>query len=79
MEKAIITGTFLDGVASDQIAKIHEIDGYHPKCVVYSSWIPKGEEFTDWCDILGTDPYWVPGGEAECGVRGTINYVSKIT
>ena len=57
-------------------AKIHELDGYHPKKVVYSSWIPKGEQFTDWCDILGTDPYWVPGGP---GDRGNVNYVPLIT
>lgn len=55
--------------------KALEIDGYHPSMILYSSWIPAGEEFTDWCDILGTDPYWTPAGK---DVRGTINYMSKI-
>jgi len=57
-------------------ARIHELDGYHPKKVLYSSHIPKGEQFTDWCDILATDPYWTPGNS---GDRGNINFVSMIT
>ncbi|MDP6355854.1 MAG: hypothetical protein QF473_12165, partial [Planctomycetota bacterium] len=57
-------------------AKIHELDGYHPKKVLYSSWIPKGDQFIDWCDILATDPYWVPGGSGE---RGQIGFVPLIT
>ena len=55
---------------------IHETDGYHPAFVVYSSSIPKGEEYVDWMDVIGTDPYWTPGSS---GVRGNVNYVSRIT
>jgi len=54
----------------------NEIDGYRPTLLLYSSWIPPGQEATDWCDILVTDPYWIPGGFRN---RGTPNYVSKIT
>jgi hypothetical protein len=55
---------------------MRDTDGYHPGFVVYSSGIPDGDEYTDWMDVLGTDPYWTPG---DSGVRGTINFVSKIT
>ena len=51
-----------------------ELDGYHPTFVLYSSFIPSGDQFTDGCDILGVDPYWTPAGH---GVRGNVNYVSK--
>ena len=57
--------------------KLNEMDGYHPSMVLYSSWIPPGEQWTDWCDILVTDPYWVPGSTD--AKRGSPNYVSKIT
>ncbi len=55
--------------------KEREMDGYHPAMVLYSSTIPEGDQFIDWCDILATDPYWTPGGE---GVRGSIQWMSKI-
>lgn len=55
--------------------KQQELDGYHPSMILYSSNIPAGDQFIDWCDILSTDPYWTPVGE---GVRGTINWMSKI-
>jgi len=55
---------------------IHAKDGYHPTFVVYSSSIPKGEDYVDWMDVVGTDPYWTPGSS---GVRGNVNYVSRIT
>lgn len=57
---------------------IHETDGYHPVFLLYSSYIPEGEEYTDWADCLGTDPYWVPGNRRR-ELRGTVNFVSKIT
>ena len=57
--------------------KMRETDGYHPAFVLYSSEIPAGAEATDWCDCLGTDPYWVPA-TAGRGVRGTVNFVPKI-
>ena len=55
---------------------VREMDGYHPSFVVYSSIVPIGDEYVDWVDCLGTDPYWTPG---ESGSRGNVNYVSKIT
>lgn len=55
-------------------AKIHELDGYHPALTLYSSSIPAGDEYLDWCDIVGIDSYWTPAGS---GVRGNANYVSK--
>ena len=55
---------------------MNQADGYHPAYVVYSSHVPEGGEYTDWMDVLGTDPYWTP---ADGGKRGTVNYVSKIT
>ncbi len=57
--------------------RLHELDGYHPTLVLYSSEIPPGIETVDWCDGLGTDPYWVPGTSG-WGTRGTVNFVSKI-
>ena len=49
-------------------------DGYHPTWVLYSSHIPAGAEYVTCCDILVTDPYWVPAGPRG---RETPNYVSK--
>ena len=56
---------------------VHDTDGYHPAFIIYSSYIPEGEEFVDWTDVLGTDPYWVPGGR-RTDLRSTPNFVSKI-
>ncbi len=56
--------------------RINKIDGYHPSMTLYSSYIPEGKEATDWCDILATDPYWVPEGTLKG--RSDINFVSKI-
>jgi len=61
----------------DLYRKTQAADGYHPTLVNFSSNIPQGEEWTDWCDILCTDPYWFTSGIPE--KRGTPNYVSKIT
>jgi len=57
--------------------KIQEADGYHPVFSVWQSNIPMGKDhlaWTDWCDVLGTDPYWCPAGQ---GVRGNINHLSR--
>ena len=60
----------------DYYARVHRTDGYHPVIVNYSSHIPDGDQFVNWCDILMTDPYWSPpAGE---NTRSTPNHVSKI-
>ncbi|HRU07371.1 MAG TPA: sugar-binding protein, partial [Candidatus Brocadiia bacterium] len=64
-------------IGQDFYARIHAADGYHPVMVNYSSYIPDGDQYTDWCDILATDPYWIP--PAAEGTRTTPNHVSKIT
>jgi hypothetical protein len=61
----------------DYYARIHRADGYHPVMVNYSSYIPEGDEYVNWCDILATDPYWYPPAAAD--TRSTPNHVSKIT
>ncbi|MGI6087560.1 MAG: sugar-binding protein [Kiritimatiellia bacterium] len=60
----------------DLYKKTNETDGYHPTMALYSSHIPPGAEATDWCDILCTDPYWIPDGTLKD--RSTVNFVSKI-
>ena len=59
-------------------ARIHRADGYHPVIVNYSSFIPEGEQYVNWCDVLVTDPYWYPPA-TPVDVRSTPNHVSKIT
>lgn len=44
----------------DLYARLHRADGYHPAIVNYSSFIPDGDQYTNWCDVLATDPYWYP-------------------
>jgi len=61
----------------DYYARIHRADGYHPVLVNYSSYIPEGDQYVNWCDILMTDPYWIP--PAAVDTRTTPNHVSKIT
>ncbi|MGI6087924.1 MAG: sugar-binding protein [Kiritimatiellia bacterium] len=53
----------------------HQIDGYHPVVLLYSSHIPAGAEYVTCSDILSTDPYWIPAGPTG---RNTPNFVSKI-
>ena len=53
---------------------IRAADGYHPTFLLYSSEIPESRRAVDWCDSLGTDPYWIPAGHN----RATVNWVSKI-
>ncbi|MGI6087557.1 MAG: carbohydrate-binding family 9-like protein [Kiritimatiellia bacterium] len=55
----------------------NDLDGYHPMMVLYSSHIPPGPEATDACDILATDPYWVPDGVMPG--RNSVNFVAQIT
>ncbi len=56
--------------------QVKESDGYRPSMVGYAAYIPAGDEYTDWFDILGTDPYWIPGGPAHIG---SPNWVSRRT
>jgi len=58
--------------------ELDEADGYHPTFTLYSSYIPDGDEYVDFTDCLGTDPYWVPGNRRR-DLRGTVNFVSRIT
>jgi len=57
--------------------KLIETDGYHPVMVNYSSYIPEGDEYVDWCDMLCTDPYWFPPVSPD--PRNTPNWVTKVT
>ena len=59
----------------DLTRRVNETDGYHPVFLLYSSYIPEGSNAVDWCDAIGTDPYWIPGGEPG---RNSPNFVSKI-
>ncbi len=60
----------------EYFARVRQADGYHPIIVNYSSHIPEGADYTNWCDILVTDPYWHPPAGNE--VRSTPNHVAKI-
>jgi len=51
-------------------------DGYHPVVANYSSWIPAGEEYTNWCDILCIDPYWIPP-VVDDTLRTKLHYVTR--
>ncbi len=58
----------------------HRVDGYRPLMLLYSSNIPKGDEWVKGAtDILCTDPYWIPAMNPEEYGLATPNYVSKIT
>ena len=60
----------------EYFARVRQVDGYHPIIVNYSSHIPEGTDYTNWCDILVTDPYWHP--PAGDDVRSTPNHVAKV-
>ncbi|GDY07382.1 hypothetical protein LBMAG52_08680 [Planctomycetia bacterium] len=60
----------------DLYARLHRADGYHPAIVNYSSFIPDGDQYTNWCDVLATDPYWYPPATDE--TRTTPNHVAKV-
>ena len=57
--------------------KINETDGYHPTEILHIPPVPEGDEFSNNCDILGIDPYWIPGSGP--GVYGNPNSVGKET
>lgn len=53
-------------------------DGYHPTFVLYMmGYGLEGENYINWCDIFGTDPYWVP--PRVIGVNNGVNRVAKYT
>ncbi|MBX7209537.1 MAG: hypothetical protein K1X78_14570 [Verrucomicrobiaceae bacterium] len=60
----------------EYFARVRRSDGHHPVIVNYSSHIPEGDDYTKWCDILATDPYWYP--PAGDDTRSTPNHVAKI-
>ena len=60
----------------EYFARVRRADGHHPVIVNYSSHIPEGDDYTNWCDILATDPYWHP--PAGDDTRSTPNHVAKI-
>ena len=60
----------------EYFVRVRQADGYHPVIVNYSSHIPAGTDYTNWCDILVTDPYWHPPAGDE--VRSTPNHVAKV-
>lgn len=60
----------------DLYKKVNQIDGYHPTLALYYPPIPPESEVTSFCDILCTDPYWIPDGTLDG--RSTVNYVAKI-
>ncbi len=60
----------------DLYRRVNALDGYHPSFVNFSSHVPDGAEWTDWFDILGTDPYFVAAGGSR---RGNPNFVAAIT
>ncbi len=61
----------------DLYAATKSVDGYHPTFCLYSSVIPAGDQYTDWCDILGVDPYWIPPRLTTGGLRASVDWVSK--
>ncbi len=62
----------------DLYKTVRKNDRYHPVMLLYSSHIPIGDKYVAPCDILSTDPYWVPDGDQSKGLRGSVNFVSKI-
>lgn len=61
----------------DYYRRIKQIDPYHPVIVNYSSHIPPGDDYTNWSDILVTDPYWIPPENES--TRSSPNHVAKTT
>lgn len=54
--------------------RLNETDGYHPTEVLYIPPVPEGAAFSDNCDILGVDPYWVPGA----GSKGDLGNPNRV-
>ncbi len=46
-----------------QYKMLKEHDPYRPVSVNYSPMIPDEDKFMDWCDIVMSDPYWIPAGD----------------
>lgn len=42
--------------------KLHEVDGYKLIYANYASYIPRGDKYIEWADIISSSSYWVPGG-----------------
>ncbi len=55
--------------------RVNELDGYHPVYMMGMQGIKTADEDTDWCDIMGHDPYWVPARRE----KSQIDYVSWLT
>lgn len=55
--------------------RVNETDGYHPVYMQGMQGIKTADEDTDWCDIMGHDPYWVPARRE----KSQIDYVAWLT
>ncbi len=75
-EPVLETGAMPVGQAFYKL--LHELDGYHPVFVNYSSSIPGTPDAVNWSDALGTDPYWVPGFGSEGAGRNSINFMAAV-
>ncbi len=75
-EPVLETGAMPVGQAFYKL--LHDLDGYHPVFLNYSSSIPNSPDAVDWSDALGTDPYWVPGYGGEGAGRNSINFMAAV-
>ncbi len=55
-------------------SEVNSHDGYRPVFINYSSNIPAGTQWHDWCDIICTDPYF----DAALGNRPGVEFVAQI-
>ncbi len=54
--------------------RIKKLDGYHPVFLNCNPGVYQcSDDWFDWADMLGIDPYWTP---EHAGVNGTIDYVA---
>lgn len=60
----------------DLYGRTNNEDGYHPTFALYSSSIPVGDAFTNWCDVLGVDTYWYPP-RIDDSIRDSVDWVTK--
>ncbi len=53
-------------------------DGYHPTILTYMCdvGVPEGEYYTNWCDIISLDPYWIPPFVSG-NWQTSVNWVAK--
>ncbi len=56
----------------DLYAQTNLTDGYHPTFVVFGSRVHQ----TNWCDIVGIDPYWIPPNDSS-DLHTSLNWVTK--